>query len=210
MHRPALKHLNGDVVMARLIKEIGPPTLAPRRLPTFASIAQAIVYQQLSGRVADVIVGRFKKLYTKKGERFPTPKEVLATPVAKLRSAGLSGAKANALRDLAKRTSDGLVPTLEQCDDLTDAQLVDALTAIKGVGPWTVDMLLIFNLGRPDVLPHHDLGVRRGFQVAHGLRQMPTPERVARDGKRWSPHRTLAAWYLWRAADATKEKKQKK
>jgi len=208
MHRPALKHLRSDAVMASLIKQIGPPTLAPRRHPTFASIAQAIIHQQLSGRVAEVIAGRFKKLFTKKGERFPTAKEVLATPVAKLRGVGLSDAKASAIRDLAQRTRDGLVPTLEQCDELTDAQLVEVFTAIKGVGPWTVEMLLIFNLGRPDVLPHNDLGVRRGFQVAHGLRQMPSPERVARDGKRWAPHRTLAAWYLWRAADASKEQKK--
>jgi DNA-3-methyladenine glycosylase II len=210
MHRPALKHLHGDAVMSRLIKEIGPPTLAPLRQATFASIARSIVHQQLSGRVAEVIFDRFKKLFSKKGERCPTPKEVLAMPVEKLRGIGLSNAKANAIRDLAQRTRDGLVPTLEQCDDLTDAQLVDALTAIKGVGPWTVEMLLIFNLGRPDVLPHNDLGVRKGFQVAHGLRQLPSPERVARDGKRWSPHRTLAAWYLWRAADAKKEKVKKK
>jgi len=207
MHRPALKHLRTDPVMKRVIAQAGPPELAPRRQPTFQSVAQAIVYQQLSGRVAEVILGRFKKLFSKNGERFPSPREVQAATVKKLRSAGLSGAKANALRDLARRASDGLVPTLAQCDELTDAQLVEVFTAIKGVGPWTVQMLLIFNLGRPDIMPANDLGIRRGFQVAHGLRQMPSPERVERDGKKWAPHRTLAAWYLWRAADGVKEKK---
>jgi len=208
MHRPALKHLRGDPVMKRVIDQAGPPTFTARRQPTFQSVAQAIIYQQLSGRVADVILGRFKKLFSKSGERFPAPKDVLAKSVAKLRSAGLSEAKANAIRDLARRTRDGLVPTLAQCDELTDAQLVEVFTAIKGVGPWTVDMLMIFNLGRPDILPVNDLGVRRGFQVAHGLRQMPSPERVARGGRKWAPHRTLAAWYLWRAADGDKEIKK--
>jgi DNA-3-methyladenine glycosylase II len=206
MHRPALKHLRSDPVMKRVITQAGPPTLTPRRQPTFQSIAQAIIHQQLSGRVAEVILGRFKKLFSKSGERFPAPRQVVAASVKKLRSAGLSEAKATAIRDLAKRARDGLVPTLAQCDELTDAQLVEVFTAIKGVGPWTVEMLLIFNLGRPDILPVNDLGIRRGFQIAHGLRQMPSPERVARDGKKWAPHRTLAAWYLWRAADGAKEK----
>jgi DNA-3-methyladenine glycosylase II len=206
MHRPALKHLRGDPVMKRIITRAGPPDLTPRRQPTFQSIAQAIIYQQLSGRVAEVILGRFKKLFSKKGDRFPAPRQVLAASVKKLRTAGLSEAKAKAIRDLARRTRDGLVPTLAQCDELTDAQLVEVFTAIKGVGPWTVQMLLIFNLGRPDIMPSNDLGIRRGFQVAHGLRQMPSPERVERDGKRWAPFRTVAAWYLWRAADGNVEK----
>ncbi len=122
MHRPALKHLRSDPVMKRVIDEAGPPSLTPRRQPTFQSITQAIVSQQLSGRVAEVILARFKKLFSKSGERFPAPKEVLGKSVAKLRTAGLSGAKANAIRDLARRTVDGLVPTLAQCDDLTDAR----------------------------------------------------------------------------------------
>lgn len=206
MHRPALKHLRSDPVMKRVITQAGPPTLAPLRQPTFQSIAQAIIHQQLSGRVAEVILGRFKKLFGKNGERFPAPREVLAASVKKLRSAGLSGAKVNAIRDLARRARDGLVPTLAECDELTDAQLVEVFTAIKGVGPWTVQMLLIFNLGRTDIMPANDLGIRRGFQIAHGLRQMPSPERVERECKKWAPFRTLAAWYLWRAVDVAKEK----
>jgi len=98
-------------------------------------------------------------------------------------------------------TVDGAVPSLVECDRLTDAQLVERLTRIKGVGQWTVEMLLIFNLGRPDVLPVHDLGVRRGFQVAYRKRKLPEPEQLARYGMRWAPYRSTAAWYLWRAAD---------
>ncbi|HVU38852.1 MAG TPA: hypothetical protein VHC95_11005, partial [Opitutales bacterium] len=179
---------------------------------TFQSIARAIIYQQLHSKAAGTIFGRFVALFDKPGNKFPEPADVLMLPKRKLRSAGLSEAKANAVMDLARRAHAGLVPTLDQCDGLSDAQLVEVFTAIKGVGPWTVEMLLIFNLGRPDVLPHHDLGVRRGFQIAHKLRKMPSPERVARDGKKWAPHRTLAAWYLWRATDSAKPaaKKSKK
>ncbi len=208
MHQPALKHLRGDPVMSRLIEKIGQPALEPTRHPTFQSIARAIVYQQLSGKAAETIFKRFVALFDKSGGTFPGPQEVLMLPKRKLRSAGLSEAKANAIIDLASRARAGLVPTLEQCEQLSDAQLKDVFTAIKGVGPWTVEMLLIFNLGRPDVLPHNDLGVRRGFQIAHRLRKMPSPERVARDGKKWAPHRTLAAWYLWRATDDEAEVKK--
>lgn len=208
MHQPALKHLCGDPVMARLIEKIGQPDLTPTRQPTFQSIARAIVYQQLSGKAAETIFKRFVALFDKSGANFPGPQEVLMAPKRKLRTAGLSEAKANAILDLARRARAGLVPTLEQCDGLSDAQLKDVFTAIKGVGPWTVEMLLIFNLGRPDVLPHNDLGVRRGFQIAHKLRKMPSPERVAREGKKWAPHRTVAAWYLWRATDDVKEVKK--
>ncbi len=210
MHRPALEHLRGDPVMARLIEEIGPPTLGAARQPTFQSIARAIIYQQLSGKAAETILQRFVTLFGKRSGGFPESEEVLSMPPRQLRRAGLSAAKARAISDLARRTRDGLVPTLKQCDELSDAQLLDVFTSIKGVGPWTVEMLLIFNLGRPDVLPHRDLGVRRGFQVAHKLRKLPAPERVAREGKKWAPHRTLAAWYLWRAADGAKEKQKAK
>lgn len=118
---------------------------------------------------------------------------------------GLSRPKAGYIRDLAQKTVDGLVPTLEQCDDLTDEELIAALTAVKGVGRWTVEMLLIFNLGRPDVLPVHDLGVRKGFQFAFRKRALPESEALARFGARWAPYRTAVAWYLWRAADFLKD-----
>ena len=196
----AAQHLsNADPIMAKLIARFGPTDLKPRRLLPFQALAKAIIYQQLSGAAADTILKRFRGLFTVK--TFPTPAQVMQLDVDRLRTAGLSRPKANYIRDLAQKTSDGVVPTLRECDRLTDAELVERLTCIKGVGRWTVEMLLIFNLGRPDVLPVHDLGVRRGYQVAYRKRTEPTPEQLERYGLRWSPQRSTAAWYLWRAAD---------
>ena len=190
---------NADPIMVKLIARFGPTDLKPRRLPPFQALAKAIIYQQLSGAAAGTILKRFRGLFT--GKTFPTPAQVLQLDVERLRTAGLSRPKANYIRDLAQKTSDGVVPTLRECDRLTDAELVERLTCIKGVGRWTVEMLLIFNLGRPDVLPVHDLGVRRGYQIAYRKRAAPTPEQLDRCGVRWSPQRSAAAWYLWRAAD---------
>ena len=119
----------------------------------------------------------------------------------RLRSAGLSRPKASYVLGIAHKAVDGHIPTLDECDGTTDAEIVERLTSIKGVGHWTAVMLLIFNLGRPDVLPVDDLGVRKGFQFAYGKRKLPEPEQFARYGVRWAPHRTTAALYLWRAAD---------
>lgn len=190
---------NADPIMAKLITRFGPTDLKPRRLPPFQALAKAIIYQQLSGAAAGTILKRFRGLFTRK--TFPTPAQVMQLDVERLRTAGLSRPKANYIRDLAQKTIDGVVPTLRECDRLTDAELVERLTCIKGVGRWTVEMLLIFNLGRPDVLPVHDLGVRRGYQIAYRKRTEPTPEQLDRYGVRWSPQRSTAAWYLWRAAD---------
>jgi len=194
---------NVDPVMAELVARIGAPDLKPRRLPPFQSLAHAIIHQQLGSAAAGTILNRFKALFD--GDTFPTPTEVVRLDADRLRTAGLSRQKANYIRDLAQKTIDGVVPSLKECDRLSDAELVERLTSIKGVGRWTVEMLLIFNLGRPDVLPVHDLGVRRGFQVAYRKRKMPTPEQLDRYGTRWSPHRTTAALYLWRAADFLKD-----
>lgn len=196
----AARHLsNADPIMAKLIDRFGAPELEPRRLPPFQSLAHAIIHQQLSGAAAGTILKRFKALFD--GKAFPTPAKVIQADVDRLRTAGLSRPKAHYIRDLAQKSSAGVVPTLRECDRLTDAELVERLTSIKGVGRWTVEMLLIFNLGRPDVLPVHDLGVRRGFKIAYRKRTDPTPEQLDRVGVRWSPYRTTAAWYLWRAAD---------
>jgi DNA-3-methyladenine glycosylase II len=194
---------NVDPVMAELVARIGAPDLKPRRLPPFQSLAHAIIHQQLGSAAAGTILNRFKALFD--GDTFPTPTEVVRLDADRLRTAGLSRQKANYIRDLAQKTIDGVVPSLKECDRLSDAELVERLTSIKGVGRWTVEMLLIFNLGRPDVLPVHDLGVRRGFQVAYRKRKMPAPEQLDRYGARWSPHRTTAALYLWRAADFLKD-----
>jgi DNA-3-methyladenine glycosylase II len=197
-HR-AIQHLQSDPIMARLISHCGPCELKPRRLSPFQSLTQAIIHQQLSGQAAGTILKRFEKLYG--DHKFPSPKQVLETTFAKLRSAGLSRGKATYIHGLARHAVDGGLPTLKQCDSMTDAEMLENLTAIKGVGRWTAEMLLIFNLGRPDVLPVHDLGIRRGYKVAYRKRQMPTPEQLDRQGVKWSPYRSTAAWYLWRAAD---------
>jgi 3-methyladenine DNA glycosylase/8-oxoguanine DNA glycosylase len=183
--------------MAKLIQKIGPIHLRARRVPVFQSLVQAIIYQQLNGKAADTILGRFLGLF---GDGFPSPAQVLATTPEQLRSAGLSKPKAKYVRGVAERAVDGGLPSLDDCDDLTDAEIIEKLTELKGVGRWTVEMFLIFNLARPDVLPVHDLGVRRGFQIAY-KKKMPEPEQLEKFGQRWKPYRTLAARYLWRAVD---------
>jgi DNA-3-methyladenine glycosylase II len=200
MNAHAVQFLTGaDPVLGKLIRRVGPITLQPRRLSPFQSLSQAVIYQQLSGKAAATILSRFRALFPGRG--FPTPKQVRGMDVDRLRSAGLSRPKCAYLRSIAEHAMQGSVLALEECDRLTDADLVARLTQIKGVGQWTVEMLLIFNLGRPDVLPVHDLGVRRGYQLAYGKRQLPAPRHLARVGRRWAPYRTTAAWYLWRAVD---------
>jgi DNA-3-methyladenine glycosylase II len=197
----AISHLSSDPVMSVLIEKVGVIYLRPRRLSPFQSLTQAIIYQQLSGKAAGTILERFIQLFP--DDEFPSPLEVAKSSVDRLRSAGLSRPKAAYIIDLAKRCNAALVPTLNDCDSLKDEEIIATLTEIKGIGRWTVDMFLMSNLGRPDVLPIGDLGIRRGFQVAYRKRTMPTPEQLARHGERWSPHRTHAARYLWRAADST-------
>jgi 3-methyladenine DNA glycosylase/8-oxoguanine DNA glycosylase len=185
--------------MAGLIERVGPVKLRPRRLPPFQALTHAIIYQQLSGKAAGTILGRFLVLF---GDHvFPAPADVLKASPERLRSAGLSRPKASYVLGIAQKAAVGYVPTLDECDRMTDAEIVERLTSIKGVGRWTAEMLLIFNLGRADVLPVHDLGVRKGFQYAYSKRKLPEPEQLARYGVRWAPHRTTAAWYLWRASD---------
>lgn len=185
--------------MAALIERVGPVKLRPRRLPPFQSLVHAIIHQQLSGQAAATILKRFQALFGSDG--FPAPEAVLKESPERLRSAGLSRPKASYLLGIAQKTVDGHIPTLDACDSMTDDDLISRLTEVKGVGRWTVEMLLIFNLGRPDVLPVHDLGIRKGFQFAYRKRKLPEPEQLARFGARWAPYRTSAAWYLWRAAD---------
>ena len=199
MSKRALAHLRADPAMAGLIDRVGPVKLRPRRLPPFQSLTHAIIHQQLSGKAAGTILGRFLALFGSDG--FPEPEAVLKQSAERLRSAGLSRPKAGYVLGIAQKAVDGHIPTLDECDRMTDAEIVGRLTSIKGVGRWTVEMLLIFNLGRPDVLPIHDLGVRKGFQFAYAKRKPPEPEELARYGVRWAPYRTTAAWYLWRAAD---------
>jgi DNA-3-methyladenine glycosylase II len=196
----AIAHLSSDPVMSVLIEKIGTIRLRPRRLSLFQSLTQAIIHQQLSEKAAGTILERFKGVFP--DDDFPSPAQVAKTSVDQLRTAGLSRPKAAYIIDLAKRCDAGLIPSVSDCDLRNDEEILAELTEIEGIGRWTVEMFLIFNLGRPDVLPVHDLGVRRGFQIAHRKRNMPTAEQLANHGSRWSPHRTMAARYLWMAADA--------
>jgi DNA-3-methyladenine glycosylase II len=201
----AARHLaRVDPAMGRLIRKVGPFTLVPnsRRSP-FESLARAIAYQQLHGRAAESILRRFIALFP--GRRFPKPEELLAMKSEAIRKAGLSRSKITALQDLAAKTLDGTVPTNRVIRRLDDGAIVERLIAVRGVGRWTVEMLLIFQLGRPDVLPVDDFGVRNGFRIVYGLRTMPTPKEVLQYGECWKPYRTAASWYLWRAADRAKQ-----
>jgi DNA-3-methyladenine glycosylase II len=190
--------------MKRLILDIGRYRLTPRvRRSPFESLARAIAYQQLHANAAESILRRFVALCPKR--RFPQPEDLLAMNGQTIRGAGFSQAKVAALRDLAAKTLDGTVPTGVIVRKLDDDAIIERLIAVRGIGRWTVEMLLIFQLGRPDVLPVDDFGVRNGFRIAYGLRKMPTPKEVLCYGERWKPYRTAAAWYLWRAADRAKE-----
>ena len=189
-----------DPVLARLIERAGPCRFSTHKRATpFAALAQSITYQQLNGRAAGTIFGRFRAIYRPK--RFPTPDALLETPDAALRTAGLSRSKIAAMKDLAAKTKDGTVPTLARLRDMSDEEIVERLTAVRGIGPWTVEMLLMFRLGRPDVLPVTDYGVRKGYSIAFRKRELPSPDDLRTRGERWRPFRSVAAWYLWRALE---------
>jgi len=163
----------------------------------YEALLEAIAYQSISGKAAATIYGRIKALSA--AGRAPTPQEMLKLRKPVLRKAGLSGAKVLAMKDLAQKTIDGVVPTLEQAEKLTDEELVERLVSVRGIGGWTVEMFLIFRLGRPDVLPIHDLGVKKGWSITYGKKHMPKPKELLAFGERWRPYRTVASWYMWRA-----------
>jgi methylated-DNA-[protein]-cysteine S-methyltransferase len=189
---------SADAKMRALIEKVGPLRLRIEGLQSpFEALAESIVYQQLTGKAAATILARVHKIY---GPRSAfTPAAVRDTADAKLREAGLSGAKTAALKDLAAKTLDGTVPKLDAIVAMTEGEIVERLTEIRGIGRWTVEMLLIFRLGRPDVLPIHDYGVRKGYARAYRLKELPTPKELEARGERWRPFRTAASWYLWRA-----------
>ncbi len=201
---PDIAHLRRiDPVMNTLIDQVGPYALPPppRRSP-FESLVRAIAYQQLHEKAAECILARFIALCP--GRRFPRPADVLALAPESIREAGFSRAKIAALQDLAAKAIDGTLPTAAVIRRLDDDAIVDRLVAVRGIGRWTVEILLIFHLGRPDVLPVDDFGVRNGFRIAYKRAAMPTPQELLRYGERWRPYRTAAAWYLWRAVDQAK------
>lgn len=192
---PAIRHLRTvDRKLAPVIERHGDPTIAPTA-NAVRSLARAIVSQQLSSKAADTIWGRFQALYP--GTRFPRPAAILATPDAALRGAGLSGGKAAALKDLARHVVENkLVPA--RLPAATDEQVAAMLLPIRGIGPWSVDMFLMFALARPDVLPVGDLGVRKGMQRHFGLRKLPEADKMSKLAAPWRPYRSVAAWYMWR------------
>lgn len=197
----AVEHLcRSDKTLARLITRVGPCTLKlhSRRTP-FVALVTAVTHQQLNGTAAKTILKRFLALYP--GKRFPTPEDVLATPEDLMRSAGLSRAKIAAIKDIAAKTIAGLVPGSRAIAKLSNEEIIERLVSVRGVGPWTVEMLLIFTLGRLDVLPVTDYGVRKGFALTFGWKDLPTPKELLEYGERWRPHRSTAAWYLWRALE---------
>jgi DNA-3-methyladenine glycosylase II len=192
--------------MRRLIQTHGPCTLVPKeqRSP-FESLVRAVANQQLNGTAAQTILGRFQGLFPR--SRFPSAKQIAKVTDDEMRVCGFSWAKIAAIRDIAAKTLDGTVPGPKKISDLPDDEIIERLVQVRGVGRWTVEMLLIFQLGRPDVLPADDFGVRNGFRLAFRLDEMPKPKEVLAYGDRWRPYATTAAWYLWRAADAPKERK---
>lgn len=189
-----------DPELGKLIERVGPFRLARESAKsTFASLARAIVYQQLTGRAAATIFGRVVALFPK--QKTLRAQDVASASEETLRSAGLSRAKAAALSDLAEKTLAGSVPSLRALEAMDDAAIVESLTKVRGIGPWTVEMLLIFQLGRPDVLPLGDYGVRKGFSLTFGHDEVVPPKVLAAHGERWRPYRSVASWYLWRALE---------
>lgn len=198
--REAVRHLaSADPLMADLMRRAGPFALRVRGMQNpFEALARNIIYQQLHGRAAEAIHRRVLDLFDKGRLR---PRDLLEAPEERLRGAGLSAAKLAALKDLAAKTLDGTVPGLARIRRMSDEEIVERLTRVRGVGRWTVEMLLIFRLGRPDVLPTGDYAVRKGFAITYGLDDMPRPRQLESHGELWRPYRSVASWYLWRALE---------
>ncbi len=189
-----------DERLGRLIRETRAfeLVLEGARSP-YEALLQAIAYQSISGKAAATIFGRLKALDG--NGRVPTPEQMLRLRMPVLRKVGLSGAKVLAMKDLARKTLSGVVPTLAQAETMPDEELVRRLVSVRGIGVWSVEMFLIFRLGRPDVLPVHDLGVRKGWSLTYGKKYMPAPKELLAFGERWRPYRTVASWYMWRACE---------
>jgi DNA-3-methyladenine glycosylase II len=205
----ALRHLGeADPRLGALIAAAGPFMLRVKSSHSpFEALLEAIVYQQLHGKAAAAILARLLNIF---GDLHPAPEHILAVPEDRLRAAGVSRGKVLAIRDLAAKTLDGTVPTLARIRRMSDGQIVEQLTQVRGIGPWTVEMLLIFRLGRPDILPVSDYGVRKGFALTFrrvprnqpfSNDLLPKPEEMLRRAERWRPWRSVASWYLWRACD---------
>jgi 3-methyladenine DNA glycosylase/8-oxoguanine DNA glycosylase len=199
----ALAHLHDkDKVLSRLITRVGPFLLQPEGAHhPFQSLTESILHQQVTGKAAAAILGRFVASFGEKA-KFPRPERVVTASDDELRAVGISRSKAAAIRDLAAKTLDGTVPEGRALHGMDDDDIIERLTQVRGIGVWTVHMLLMFRLGRPDVLPVGDYGVRKGFKRTFRTKgELPTPKEVARRGERWKPYRSVASWYLWRALE---------
>jgi 3-methyladenine DNA glycosylase/8-oxoguanine DNA glycosylase len=207
-HRRAITHLRKvDPKLSAVIDIVGRCTFEPaEHLAHFTAISRSIVFQQLSGKAASTIYGRFASLFP---DETPVAHELLGISDEQLRGAGLSRQKIGYLRDFATRVNSGEMP-IDTLDELSDDEIIAALISVKGIGRWTAQMFLMFRLGRPDVLPDLDLGIQKGIQRAYRMRKLPTPKRVLEVGAKWAPYRTIASWYLWRSLDATAENRQGK
>jgi 3-methyladenine DNA glycosylase/8-oxoguanine DNA glycosylase len=187
-----------DKPLARLIERVGAFQFKLDECDSvYESLLEAIMHQSIAGKAAKAIWERIKAQGT--NGNCPTPEELLRCSTRTLRKCGLSKAKVAAVRDLAQKTIDGVVPTLEAAEEMSDQELIDRLISVRGIGAWTVEMFLIFRLGRPDVLPIHDYGVQKGYALTYRKREIPTPKELLKFGERWRPYRTVASWYMWRA-----------
>jgi DNA-3-methyladenine glycosylase II len=195
----SIRHLESDPHLGDFIRRYGPISHRRTHAPgVFRALAESIIYQQLSGKAADTICKRFRALFH--GKSFPTPEDVLKIRVSRLRSAGLSQQKAAYLKDLALKCSDGTIEP-KKFPSMTDAEIIEHVTAVKGIGEWTAHMFLMFTLKRPDILPTGDLGIQKGFKKLFGLKKLPSPEYMHRLAVGWRGHRTMASFYLWRFLD---------
>ncbi len=186
-----------DPILGRWISRIGAFTLKPeRRQNSFEALAESILYQQISGKAAASIFAKVKPILT--------PEGILRAPASALRKAGVSRPKRLALKDLASKTAAGLVPTVAQMRRLEDEAIIERLTSVRGIGRWTAQMLLMFRLGRPDVLPATDYGIRKGFERVYRTRELPAPREIEARGERWRPFRSIASWYLWRSLELSR------
>jgi DNA-3-methyladenine glycosylase II len=194
----ATRHLAAkDEKLAELISATAPFQIRYAGDSPYEALMKAITYQSISGKAASTIFDRVKALSG--NGRPPSPEQMLKLSKSALRKAGLSAAKILAMKDLARKTQQGIVPMREEAEKLSDQELIQRLDSVRGIGVWTVEMFLIFNLGRPDVLPIHDLGVKKGWSVTYGKKHMPKPKELLAFGERWRPYRTVASWYMWRA-----------
>lgn len=199
---PSILALSRDKHLAKLIKKYGILRQEKRKNP-FWSLVRSIVYQQVSGKAAASILERFVSLFN--GKNFPTPEEVLKTPIKKLRSAGLSLQKASYIKDLAEKFSNGTIKQ-RSLHRMSNEEVIEHLLQVKGIGVWTAHMFLMSTMDRPDVLPTGDLGIRKGFQVVYGLKSLPDYGKMERLAKPWREHATMASWYLWQVANEAKRK----